>query len=364
MNKKTENYYAIIMAGGVGSRFWPWSKKNLPKQFLDIFGTGQSLLQLTFERFTKIVPSQNIYIVTNETYSDLIRSQLPSIQENQIIQEPMAMNTAPCVAYSISKIHALNSKAVCIVAPSDHLILKEQKFIEIMSEGLEFGEKEDALITIGIEPNRPDTGYGYIQYKQNESKDNAFKVKTFTEKPDLELAKTFLESGDFLWNAGIFIWKAKTILQAFETHQADTYKLFKDGNKLYNTPSEKDFIQKIYPLTKSTSIDYAIMEKADNVYVIPADLGWSDLGTWKSLYETRSKTTEGNVIQGKHILHFDTTNSLVLNQEKDKLVVTNGINNLMVINTEDALMICDLDKEQEVKQIVDEVKIKFKEKYS
>lgn len=352
------------MAGGIGSRFWPWSKKTLPKQFLDIMGSGQTLIQLTYERFKHIVPEENIFIITNEIYEDLILEQLPGINKDQIINEPQAMNTAPCVAYACSKIHAINKEAVCVVAPSDHLILKEMSFVETIFSGLEFAQKQQCLVTIGITPNRPDTGYGYIQFLENEHDTVAHKVKTFTEKPDLELAQTFIESGDFLWNAGIFIWTTKTILAAFEKHQPDTIKLFKDGSKLYNTPEEKAYIKKIYPLTKSISIDYAIMEKESNTFVIPADLGWSDLGTWKSLFETRQKTEENNLLHGEKIQVFDTTDSLILNQEKNKVVVTNGLKNMMVINTEDALLICEIDREQEVKIIVSEIKNKYKDKFS
>lgn len=361
MNK---NHYAIIMAGGIGSRFWPWSKKAYPKQFLDIMGSGETLLQLTYQRFTHIVPAENIFIVTNGIYAPLIREQLPAINENQIIKEPQAMNTAPCVAYATLKIQAINKDAVCVVAPSDHLILKELAFIETIKNALDFATKNTALVTIGITPNRPDTGYGYIQYHAAIKDDRAHKVKTFTEKPDLELAKTFIESGDFLWNAGIFIWSCKSIVASFDTFQPDMLKLFKDGSRYLNTPEEEAYFKKIYPQAKSISIDYAIMEKAENTYVIPADLGWSDLGTWKSLFELREKTAEGNVLHGHKTMVFDTQNSLVLNQEEDKVVVVNGMQNLMVINTKDALLICELDREQEVKNIVSELKNTFKDRYS
>lgn len=364
MKKFNQNHYAIIMAGGIGSRFWPWSKKAYPKQFLDILGTGQTLLQLTYSRFLNIVPQDNIYIISNEIYTPLIQEQLPNIAVDNIIKEPQAMNTAPCVAYASSKIHNLNKNAVCVFAPSDHLILKETVFVDTVLKGLEFASKENSLVTIGITPNRPDTGYGYIQFLKQGSDNLAYKVKTFTEKPDLELAQTFVDSGEFLWNAGIFIWSTKAIIDAFETLQPDVFMLFKDGSKVYNTPAEEAYIRKIYPQTKSISIDYAIMEKAGNVCVIPADLGWSDLGTWKSLFEVREKTLENNVIHGDKILALDTTGSLVLNQEKEKIVVVNGLKEMMVINTPDALMICELNREQEVKHIVNEIKNKYKDKFS
>lgn len=364
MQKLNKNHYAIIMAGGIGSRFWPWSKKAYPKQFLDIMGTGQTLLQLTYSRFKNIVPPENIYIISNDIYTPLIQEQITKISSDNIIKEPQAMNTAPCVAYATSKIHALNKNAVCVFAPSDHLILKEKTFIDIVLEGLNFASKENSLVTLGITPNRPDTGYGYIQFIDNPKDKLAHRVKTFTEKPDLEIAQTFIDSGDFLWNAGIFIWTSKTILDAFERMQPDMYKLFKDGNKFYNTPEEEEYIKKIYPQTKNISVDYAIMVKADNVCVIPADLGWSDLGTWKSLFEVREKTSENNVIHGDKIMVLDTRNSLVLNQEKEKVVVVNGLNDMMVINTEDALLICNLNREQEVKLIVNEIRNRFKDKFS
>jgi mannose-1-phosphate guanylyltransferase len=365
MNTLNQNHYAVIMAGGVGSRFWPWSTKDCPKQFLDIMGTGETLLQLTYNRFKKIVPENNIYIITNKAYDGLIRQQLNSITSKQIIAEPMAMNTAPCVAYANAKIQAENPNAVCIFAPSDHLVLKEDVFVTLMTEALQHASQHDQLLTIGIQPNRPDTGYGYIQYhRENDHQTPPFKVKTFTEKPNIELAQTFVDSGEFLWNAGIFTWSCKAIQKAIQTHQPDMAALFEDGMDVYNTPDEAAFIEKTYPLCKSNSIDYAIMEKADNVQVIPADLGWSDLGTWKSLFDVREKNEQHNVIQGNSNIVMNTSQSLILNQDQSKLLVVNGLDNVMIVQTENAILICNMDREQEVKQMVNEVKAKFKDRFS
>lgn len=363
MENKNKNYYAVIMAGGVGSRFWPWSRQAQPKQFLDILGTGQSLLQLTYQRFLAFLRSENIYIITNAMYQSTILEQLPDMPPENIIAEPVAMNTAPCVAYASHKIHALNPQAVCVFAPSDHLILKEQVFTQTLQKAFEYSEQNPALVTIGITPNRPDTGYGYIQYIKNNETETK-KVKTFTEKPDLQLAQTFIESGEFLWNSGIFIWSTKTILQNFEALQPEMYQIFKSGKKHYNTDAEAAFIDKVYPTCKSISIDYAIMEKSGQVVVLPSDLGWSDLGTWKSLFETRDKTTENNVLHGNKIMAYDCENSLILNQNPDSVVVVNGLDNMMIINAGNAILVCPLDREQEVKHLYNEVKNKHKDKFS
>lgn len=364
--KNNKDNYAIIMAGGIGSRFWPVSKRDFPKQFIDILGVGKSLLRLTYERFEKFFPKENIYVVTNESYDYLVKQQLPELLENQIISEPAAMNTATCIAYASFKIASVNPSATCVVAPSDHLILNEEKFREDINKALAYTTENNALLTLGIKPDRPDTGYGYIQYIDSGSstKDGIFKVKTFTEKPSHEIALTFLESGDFLWNAGIFIWKVSDILQQLELHLPDTHKLFKDGAKKYNTPEEYGFIQKIYPQSKSISIDYAVMEKADNVFVVPSDFGWSDLGTWKSLHELREKDLKGNMVHGKNVMTQDCEDSLVFANNPEKLIVVNGLKNYIVVDTDKVLLICNLDKEQEVKQIVDEVKNVYKGKFT
>ncbi|MFI5220760.1 MAG: mannose-1-phosphate guanylyltransferase [Bacteroidia bacterium] len=364
---KNKNNYAIIMAGGIGTRFWPFSRSSFPKQFLDILGTGKSLLQLTYERFLKNFEKDNIFIVANQAYTPLIEQQIPGIKNDCILEEPVAKNTAACIAYAITKIHKANTHAVCVVAPSDHLILDEEKFNENIFHAMHHAKKHEALITLGIRPSRPDTGYGYIQYVEDKkTEDNIFKVKTFTEKPSLELARTFVESGDFLWNAGIFIWSCSAIKNAFKAHMPEMYALFKEASKHYFSSEEKKTIQSVYERCRSVSIDYGIMEKASNVYVIPADFGWSDLGTWTSLYENSSHDSNHNVIRGKQIMMYDTHNSIIASGHKNgaKLIVVKGISDLIIVDTPDVLLVCDKSKEQEVKQIVTDIHIKFEDKFS
>lgn len=354
--------YAVIMAGGVGTRFWPVSRVDKPKQFLDILGLGQSLLQMTYQRFEEILPSEHIFIVTNENYRDLIKEQLPDINDDQILGEPMAKNTAPCIAYACYKIASKDPDSVVVVAPSDHLILDKAEFIKQVNSGMNFANQNDALVTLGIKPSRPDTGYGYIQYKEDAVEAGVHKVKTFTEKPNLDLAQQFLDSGDFLWNAGIFIWKVDSVVNAFENHLSEMSDLFKSGENDYFTSRESEFIGRIYPACQNISIDYGIIEKSENVYVLPSDFGWSDLGTWKSLYDVADKKESGNVQIGK-LVEFNTSeNNLVVSSE-DKLVVLEGVDDLFVLDTPDALLVCNKNNEQEVKRIVNEVKTRFNGKY-
>ncbi len=357
------NRYVVIMAGGIGSRFWPVSKASFPKQFIDILGTGKSLIRQTYERFLKIIPSENIYIVTNSAYFDLVKEQIPEIADNQIIGEPSARNTAPCIAYATFKINAINPDAVTVVSPSDHLILNEGEFLRYINNALDFAEANNALVALGIKPHRPDTGYGYIQYLTEEKAPGVNKVKTFTEKPNLELAKTFLESGDFLWNAGIFIWSNSSILSAFDEYLHDMYTTFKNEAHNYNTPNEIEAIKKVYSQCTNISIDYGILEKASNVYVLPAEFGWSDLGTWASLYEVHNHDELNNAINGKQVQLYDTSNCMV-HAPDDKLVVIKGMDNLIVVDSHKVLLICDKNKEQEIKEIVTDIKLKFGEKYS
>jgi len=356
------NYYVGIMAGGIGSRFWPASRSHNPKQFLDILGVGESLLQSTFNRFKKFVPAENIYFITSEQYVDLINEQIPGLNKDQILAEPSRRNTAPCVAYFSNKIYQKDKDAVLMIAPSDHIILNEPEFENKMLLAADFAKDNDNLITLGIQPTRPDTGYGYIQYLKKEPvKNEIFKVKTFTEKPPLEIAKTFLESGDFLWNGGIFVWSAKSIIHAFEKHCNEVAEIFNQAD-VYNTPNEKAFIEKAYALTKSISIDYAIMESAENVLTIPSSFGWSDLGTWRSLYENLEKDDNANAITAKNVLAFKSNNSLVSAPE-NKMVVLVGVEDYFIVDTDDVLLVCKKEMEQEIKAITNDVKRESGDKY-
>lgn len=354
------NTYCIIMAGGIGSRFWPLSRNAKPKQFLDILGSGKTLIQQTYERFSNFIPAENFIVVTSVQYKDLVLNQIPQLKESQVLLEPLRRNTAPCLAYATYKIKTVNPDANLIVAPSDHLILKEEEFIRQIKNGIEFIKKNNALLTLGIKPNRPETGYGYIQVKKKEdfdTLDNLYKVKTFTEKPDIEMAKIFVESGEFFWNSGIFIWSLSSILAAFETHLNEVSSLFAKGIKWYNTEDEVNFIAKTYSECKGISIDYGIMEKAQNVYVLTADFGWSDLGTWGSLYENKEKDEDGNVINGDNVLTYDTKNCIV-NLSDEKLAVLHGLDGYIVAESNDTLMICKKEDEQQIKQFVTDVRIK------
>ena len=355
MNK---DYFCVIMAGGVGARFWPMSRTDHPKQFIDILGTGETLIQRTFKRFVKICPAENIYIVTNEIYKDLVTKQIPEIPENNIVLEPAMRNTAPCIAYANYKINAVNPDAKIVVAPSDHLILDEDQFLNDILKALEAATENNWLVTLGIKPSRPDTGYGYIQYDDQEKYEKnprISKVKTFTEKPDAELAEKFLESGDFLWNAGIFIWSLKSIMNAFDEHLDDVNDLFRDGIGKYNTPEEKGFIDEIYASCRKISIDYGVMEKASNVYVQSVDFGWSDLGTWGSLYEVWKKDENRNAVSGKKVMLYDTRNCII-NMPKDKLVVLQGLDDYIVVEEDDALLVCKKSDEQQIRQFVNDIK--------
>ena len=351
------------MAGGIGSRFWPISRTSHPKQFIDILGTGKTLIQNTYERFLKICPPENIFVVTNDIYTELVKKQLPDMAANQILTEPVMRNTAPCVAYGSFKIENLNPDAAIIVAPSDHLILDEQAFLQTIEKSLEAAINHDCLITLGVKPSRPDTGYGYIQYTNNSLKDDFFKVKTFTEKPTLELAKNFIQSGDFLWNAGIFVWSAKSIVKAFNDYLPEMHEIFAEARSVYNTNNEKSHIHQSYLQCTNISIDYGIMEKADNVYVLPSEFGWSDLGTWASIYELAQKDENGNAaIPSDKVIMYDSTNCMV-NVPEDKLVILQGLNDYIVVEANNTLLICPRDQEQNVKKVVADVKLQFGTKY-
>lgn len=360
MNK---DYYAIIMAGGIGSRFWPISRTSHPKQFIDILGTGKTLIQNTYERFLKVCPKENIYIVTNDNYLDLVRAQLPDIGDQQILTEPVMRNTAPCIAYGCFKIESINPNASIVVAPSDHLILDEAAFITAIEKSLKIASENQCLITLGIKPSRPDTGYGYIQYTDQILGEDFHKVKTFTEKPTLDIAKTFIQSGDFLWNAGIFIWSADAILKAFNRYLPEMNEIFADAKPVYNSDNERSHIHKAYLQCTNISIDYGIMEKADNVYVLPSEFGWSDLGTWASIYQLADKDYVGNVvIPSEKVIMYDSSNCMV-NVPGEKLVVLQGLHDYIVVESNNTLLICPRDQEQNVKQMVADVKAKFGAKY-
>ena len=360
-----EHYYAVIMAGGVGTRFWPLSTTQHPKQFLDVLGNGETLLQQTYKRMLKVCPPENIFVVTSTSYRELVQEQLPSLQADNILCEPARKNTAPCIAYASYKIHKLDPEAITVVAPSDHLIKKEDTFVKAITSCFQKASREDSLITLGIKPTRPDTGYGYIQFiasDMDETDRRINKVKTFTEKPDHQMANFFLESGDFLWNSGIFIWSTKSIIKAMETHDPELAHLFREGWDLYNTPKEKDFIDRAYATCKNISIDYSVMEKAANVYVRSSIFGWSDLGTWGSLYTHIDKDENRNALVGKNIITYDCSNCIV-QVPRDKLVVLQGLEDYIVVESDGVLMICKKQDEQQIRTFVHDVKVKKGEKF-
>lgn len=359
MNK---NDYVAIMAGGIGSRFWPASRRAKPKQFLDILGVGKSLIRLTFERFMKLCPTENIFVVTHDMYKELVLEHLPELTESQVITEPSRNNTAPCVAYTAFKLNQLNPEANLVVAPSDHVILKEDVFIEKLQHGLAFTAKHEALLTLGISPTRPDTGYGYIHFDKH-GENGIHKVFSFREKPDLETAKGYLANGEYVWNAGIFVWSTKTILAAFAKHAAAIYDTLNAPTGVYNSPTEQSFIQANYPRTPSISIDYAILEKSEDVYTIPVDMGWSDLGTWVSLHEESEKDEAGNVLQTDTSLLTNVKNSLV-RTPADKLVVINGLEDYIVVDEDNVLLIWPKSNEQGIKAVTGEVEKKWPGEFS
>jgi len=359
-----DNRYVIIMAGGVGSRFWPLSRREKPKQFLDILGTGETLIQQTFRRFSSICPTENIFVVTNADHKDLVVEQL-GIDPSRVLGEPLRRNTAPCIACGTFRILKENPDAVIAVTPSDHLIVKEDKFCEEILNCFDFAKGHDALVTLGIKPDRPETGYGYIQADQKKpvkGYGKLLKVKTFTEKPGIDLAKVFLESGDFYWNSGIFIWNINAILSAFEKYLPDIYSVFDEGRNIFGTKQEKSFIGKTYTECPSISIDYGIMEKADNVYVMCADIGWSDLGTWSSLYKHSKSDKKGNSIVEGNVFSYDNKGN-IFHVSPNKIAVIQGLNDFIVVESEDVLLIVKKEEEQNIKNYLEDVKKETKEKY-
>ncbi|HBR10621.1 MAG TPA: mannose-1-phosphate guanylyltransferase [Chryseobacterium sp.] len=341
------------MAGGIGSRFWPMSTQKFPKQFHDILGTGRTMIQQTFDRISQMIPADNIYVITNQEYTDLTHQQLPEIPTDNIVGEPAMKNTSACNLYMANKIANKNPKANIIVMPADHLILKEKTFLEKVQLAFDLASEKDYLITLGITPTRPDTGYGYIQFIPK--KEESFsKVKTFTEKPSLEIAKSFIDSGDFLWNAGIFIWSAKSILSAFKKYLPEMTNQFNSCD--YNCSSEKECINLIYPTVSKISIDNGILEKADNVYVIPANLGWSDLGTWTSVYTNAEKNDDNNALNSKNVLTYNSKGNVIRIKSQNKAAVIDGLKNYIVVDTEKALLICPRDNDQLIKDYVLDLK--------
>jgi mannose-1-phosphate guanylyltransferase len=359
MNK---HHYVAIMAGGIGSRFWPMSRANLPKQFLDILHTGKTLIQETFDRYEKLVPAENIYIITSQEYVDIVKKQLPELPVGNIVAEPSRKNTAPCIAYIAFKLFQRDPEALMVAAPADNLILDSDAFIKTAAKALDFVGHINALVTLGIKPTYPNTGYGYIQHEMAEAAPSIHKVKTFTEKPNIEMAKAFVASGDFLWNAGIFTWKVKTLLAAFEKYLPEMYEVFAAEKDKLNTSEEAAIIEQVYPQCTSISIDFGIMEKADNVYVIPASFSWSDLGTWNSAWENMKKDYFDNAVAGNTVMVVDAKNCMV-HVPDNKLVVLQGLDDFIIVETKDVLMICKKEKEQEIKEYVSEIKRNKGDKY-
>jgi mannose-1-phosphate guanylyltransferase len=346
------------MAGGIGSRFWPLSRTKKPKQFLDILGTGKTFIRQTYERFARIIPAKNFIVVTGMDYKDLVLAEIPEIAENQILCEPMRRNTAPCIAYAMYRLLKKNPEAKVIVTPSDHIIFNDIEFLEVMLNGLAYIENHDALVTVGLKPTRPETGYGYIQIEKNDvpvCKDAVCKVRTFTEKPDVDTAKLFVESGEFYWNSGIFIWNLKSIQKALTVHLPDIAELFAEGMEKYDTPSEERFIFETYSQCRNISIDYGVMEKAENVFVFAADFGWSDVGTWNSLYLQLDRDADGNAVKNAKACLSNVSNTMINSENRDKLIVVKGLDNYLVVDTSDVLMICPRGNEDIIKQTISDV---------
>ena len=356
------NHYVAIMAGGIGSRFWPMSRSRYPKQFLDILGLGRTLIQQSYDRYSQVVPAENIFVVTSAEYVSIVKEQLPDLPAKNILAEPSRKNTAACIAYIAFKLQTINPDAVMIAAPADHLVTETNQFVTTAQTALQFVEQNNALVTIGIKPSHPNTGYGYIQHEMTTVAPEIFKVKTFTEKPSEEIARAFIASGDFLWNAGIFTWKVSAILDALEKHLPEVFEVFAAERSHFNTVGEKKAIDKIYPLCTNTSIDVGVMEKADNVYVIPADFGWSDLGTWNSAWDNMEKDYFGNAVVVKQVMVVD-ANNCVVHVPDNKLVLLQGLRDYIIVDTPDALLICKKEKEQQIKEYVAEVKRNMGDQY-
>ncbi len=356
------NQFCVIMAGGVGSRFWPISRRQRPKQFLDVLGTGKTLLRATFERFAHIIPTENILVATNTAYRDMVLREIPEIGAGQVLCEPVGKNTAPCIAYAAMHIRAICPEATMVVTPSDHLILNEHHFCEVIQQCLDFtDEKGEALLTIGLEPSRPETGYGYIQANKHITSGKFNMVKTFTEKPNKELAQVFVDSGEYFWNSGIFVWRVDTILEAFREHQSETYQILDSIREAYGTPGEQEAIDRVYPECGGISVDYGIMERSSNVWVRCSEFGWSDLGTWGSIYQHSAKDESGNTLRTDNFT-FETENCII-KLPQGKIAVLEGLKDYIVVDTEDVLMVCPRKAEQHIKRFVETVKFETGEKH-
>lgn len=358
------NNYCVIMSGGVGSRFWPYSREAKPKQFLDIFATGRSLLQMTYDRFAKVIPKENFVIVTNAAYRDLILEQLPELNADQILLEPMRRNTAPCIGWATYHIQAKNPNANILVTPADHLILQEEIFDEAIRRSLDYVENHPQLVTLGIRPSRPETGYGYIQVSDIQE-DDFVQVKTFTEKPNREMAQVFYESGEFLWNSGMFAWNVKTIHAAFDEHLPALTSVLNEANGHYATPREQELVSSLFPQCPNISIDYAVLEKAHNVMVLPVDFGWADLGTWGSLYELKKEEDEANVALHTEALFYEAKGNIVSmdGEASEQLVVVQGIDDCIVAHSEGVLLICKRDQEQRIKEFIGQASLHYSKKF-
>lgn len=353
--------YCVIMCGGIGSRFWPYSRTGLPKQFIDFFGTGRSLLQMTYDRVKSLVPHENILVMTNAAYTDLVKEQLPEMADSRILSEPVRRNTAPCIAWAAYHLAAIDPEALMLVTPSDHLITREQEFADCIDRGFRFVEDHDSLLTLGITPTRPETGYGYIQMGP-EVEPGISKVKTFTEKPDIELAKVFLDSGEFFWNSGIFLWKASAIIEALQHHTPDVAMVFDRGRDVFGTPGEITYINENFSSCMNISIDFAVMEKTSNVYLERVDFGWADLGTWRALYDNSPRNRDGNVTQNCRVLSYNSSGNIFA-VRGDKLVVASGLKDYIVVDSGDVLLVCPMSEEQKIKQVVKDAKTHFGDKY-
>lgn len=357
-----QDKYCIIMAGGVGSRFWPMSTTGMPKQFLDILGTGKSMLRMTFERFQEHCQDENIWVVTNKEHKKIVLEQLPEMKSHQVLSEPFRRNTAPCIAYASYKVWIKNPNAKMIISPADHQISDTKEFYNIIEKGFKFVSESSNLLTLGIQPSRPETEYGYIQFEKNDLSDDIKKVRTFTEKPGLKMAKTFVKSGEFLWNSGIFMWSVSAICNAFKQYLPDIHNLFRKGKAFYNTPKEGKFIKDIYEVCPIISVDYGIMEKAKNVYVLKADFGWSDVGTWNSLYMQSLKDESQNVSTGVKVKFYDAEKCIVKSTE-NKLVVVEGMQDYIIIDTKKALLICRKKNENKIRQFINDINLEYGDDY-